>query len=326
MARILLIHTGGTLGMTGTPLEPGAYAEALTERLPELEELAELETRIPFNLDSSDVGPEHWSRLAEMIIDERERFDGFVVVHGTDTMAYSASALTFSLAGLDRPVIFTGAQRPLASLRTDARRNLADAVECATHDIPEVSICFDGLLLRGCRTTKANVRDYRAFDSPGCEPLARLGVDIEVADHIRSSHPATLRSGFDDQVVLSYLHPGFDPDHLRRIVEADAPPKGIVVAAYGVGTVPSQQRAISPLVTRAIERGIDVLVATQSSGKVDLGLYENSLPLAEAGAIGAGAMTLESAVTKMMHALATWPDDRDARRRYLETDVAGERD
>lgn len=331
MARIQLIHTGGTLGMTGTPLEPGAYAQALTERLPELRELAHLETRIPFNLDSSDVGPEHWETLATMIGEARreEDWDGFVIVHGTDTMAYTASALAFALCGLDKPVVLTGAQRPLEALRTDARRNLADAVECATCDVPEVAICFDGLLLRGCRATKSNVQDYRAFDSPGCPPLARLGVDIEFEPHIRRpDSPADfqLHPNFDGRVMMVFLHPGMDPDHVRTLIEGDAPPDGIVLAAYGVGTVPTSRRPVAPVVREAVDRGIEVLVATQSSGEVDLGLYENSLPLSDAGAIPAAEMTLEASITKLMHALALYPDDRDARREYLLTNVAGERE
>ncbi len=324
MSHVLLIHTGGTLGMTGTPLEPGAYAEALTERLPEVSQLADLETRIPFNLDSSDVGPDHWRRLAEIVEQERDAYDGFVIVHGTDTMAYTAAALSFALRGLDRPVVLTGAQRPLAALRTDARRNLADAVELATCQVPEVAICFDGLLLRGCRATKTNVRDYRAFESPGCEPLARLGVDIDIDDHVRRpDEPFSTDPRFDSRVSVVYVHPGLEPDLLRGLLESDQAPHGVVLAAYGVGTVPSRTRPLAPIVDEAVERGAEVLVVTQSSGTVDLDLYENSIALREAGAISGGEMGIEAGVTKLMHALAT-RDDREARRQYLRTDVAGE--
>jgi len=324
MSRVLLVHTGGTLGMTGTPLEPGAYADAIAERLPELTQLAELETRIPFNLDSSDVGPTHWTELVELIAGARDDYDGFVIVHGTDTMAYTAGALSFALRGLDCPVVLTGAQRPLAALRTDARRNLADAVELATCEVPEVAICFDGLLLRGSRATKANVRDYRAFESPGCEPLARLGVDIEFGDHIR--HPDrtfTVEPKFDSRVHVVHAHPGLEPSLLEAMLEGDDVPRGLVLAAFGVGTVPTEQRPLAPVVAEAVDRGLDVLVVTQSSGKIDLDLYENSIALREAGAISGGEMGIEAAVTKLMHALATH-DSRDDRRDYLRTDVAGE--
>ncbi|MFB6373000.1 MAG: asparaginase [Bradymonadaceae bacterium] len=324
MSRVLLIHTGGTLGMTGTPLEPGAYADAIAQRLPELNELAELDTRIPFNLDSSDVGPAHWTELAELIAETRETYDGFVVVHGTDTMAYTASALSFALRGLDCPVVLTGAQRPLAALRTDARRNLADAVETATCDVPEVAICFDGLLLRGVRATKTNVRDYRAFESPGCEPLARLGVDIEFGDHIRRpTGTFAADSRFDSRVYVVHAHPGLEPSVLEAMLEADDRPRGFVLAAFGVGTIPTETRPLAPVVAEATDRGLDVLVVTQSSGKVDLDLYENSIALRETGAISGGEMGIEAAVTKLMHALAKF-DDGDDRRDYLRTDIAGE--
>lgn len=324
MSRVLIIHTGGTLGMTGTPLEPGAYANALTERLPELPKIAEIDTQIPFNYDSSDLGPVHWNEIAEIIAAERRDYDGFVVVHGTDTMAYTASALAFALRGLDRPVILTGAQRPLASLRTDARRNLADSVELATCDVPEVAVCFDGLLLRGCRTTKTNVRDYRAFQSPGCEPLARLGVDIEFADHIRrTGDEFRCESEFDSRVFVAYVHPGLEPVHLEAVLDGRDSPHGIVLAAYGVGTVPTEMRPLAPVVRRAVDDGVEVVVVTQSSGKVDLGLYENSLALRDAGAVPGGEMRVEAAVTKMMHALAKY-DTPERRGEYLTTNIAGE--
>ncbi|MFB6262226.1 MAG: asparaginase [Bradymonadaceae bacterium] len=324
MKRVLLIHTGGTLGMTGTPLEPGAYANAITERLPELPKIADIETVIPFNLDSSDVGPRHWTRLAELIADRRADFDGVVVIHGTDTMAFTASALSFALRNLDMPVVFTGAQRPLAELRTDARRNLADSMELATRDIPEVAVCFDGRLLRGCRATKSNVRDYRAFTSPGCKPLARLGVDVEIADHVRRpTGDFEVAPRFADDVTLWTVHPGIDPERLRRTVEGPDTPSGIVLAAYGVGTVPTQTRPLAPVVDRATDRGIPVVAVSQSAGGIDLQMYENSKPLAEAGAISGDEMSLEAALTKLMHALAV-VDDPDARREYLSTDLVGE--
>src|SRR5579862_8694524 len=188
MKRVLILHTGGTLGMAGrrpAPLAPDIYAQALTERVPELAELAEIETRILCNLDSSDIGLEEWAALADEVAQARARYDGVVIVHGTDTMAYTASALSFALAGLDRPVVLTGSQRPLAAVRSDARRNLVDAVDLATRDLPEVGICFDGRLLRGNRATKGDAWSYDAFASLGCAPLARLGLDVEIAPHVR---------------------------------------------------------------------------------------------------------------------------------------------
>jgi L-asparaginase len=241
-------------------------------------------------------------------------------------MAYTASALAFALIGLDRPVILTGAQRPLSALRTDARRNLTDAVELATGSIPEVGICFDGLLLRGCRAVKADARSYRAFDSPGLEPLARLGFDIDVSRHVlRSSVPFACDPRFDPRVTVVHVTPGLDSDLLARMIDG-TDLRGLVLAAFGVGTVPTRNRPLAPVIRDAVDRGIDVVVVTQWGGIVDLGLYKNSLVLQEAGAIGGGKMRIEAAVAKLMHALAVFPDDRDARRAYLERDVVGERD
>jgi L-asparaginase len=323
--RVRLLHTGGTLGMQGSPLEPGRFAETLGQRVPELAQVAAIDVEIVANLDSSDLGPVQWSELAHAVARAREEVDGFVIIHGTDTMAYTASALAFTLRGLDRPVILTGAQRPLAALRTDARRNLVDAVELATSDVREVGICFDGLLLRGCRAVKSDARHYRAFETPGLEPLARLGVDLDVDGHVRAPRePFSCDARFDPRVMLLHVTPGFDPALLDRLTDGTGL-RGIVLVAFGVGTVPSSQGNLAPAVARAIARGVDVVVVTSGSGVVNLGLYKNSLALRDAGAIPGGKLRIEAATVKLMHALAVH-EDREARRQYLETDVAGERD
>jgi L-asparaginase len=323
--RVLIMHTGGTLGMVGDPLEPGTYAAHLLEAVPEMSQIAYVDLDIVCNLDSSDVGPDQWIELAQRIDKGREDgYDGFVVVHGTDTMAYTASALAFCLSGLDRPVVLTGAQRPLAALRTDARRNLADAVELATRDIPEVGICFDGLLLRGCRTTKSNARDYRAFESPGCEPLARLGVDVDLGAHIRRpALPFDIHPRFDPNVVCVQLTPAIQPAILEAITHAPGL-RGLVLVAFGLGTAPTTFYPVADALSEAIGRGLEVIVVSQSLGPVDLALYKNSRALADAGALSGGRLRVEAAVTKLMHALALYPTDRAARRRYLSWNVAGE--
>ncbi len=324
LKNVLLLHTGGTLGMRGDPLVPDDYAADLADSVPELRRLAQLQTQIICNLDSSDVGPAIWSQLARRIDEAREQYDGFVVVHGTDTMAYTASALAFALRGLDRPVVLTGAQRPLAALRTDARRNLADAVTLATCAIPEVGICFDGLLMRGCRTTKSNGHDYRGFESPGCEPLARLGVDVALSEHVRHpSSPFECHPSFDAGVLVVHVTPGMSAAMLEAQLLASDTLRGIVLVAFGMGTIPTRHDGLAPALKRAIDAGVDVVVITPSTGAVDLMRYANSRELAEIGAISGGKMRLEAATTKLMHALASYPD-RAARRRYLEWNVAGE--
>ncbi len=325
MPKVLILHTGGTLGMRGEPLQPDAFSTALTEAVPEILGLAELEVRIVFNLDSSDIGPAHWAKLAAEIDAARDEFDGFVIVHGTDTMAYTACALSYALLNLDRPVILTGAQRPLASLRTDARRNLVDAVEVATRDLDEVAICFDGLLLRGVHATKSNVHDYRAFESPGMAPLARLGVDVSIREtEAVSVGGYVCRPEFESSVLVVHVVPGMRPQLFSRLLDDSTDLRGLVLGAYGLGTVPAAGPDVPQMVRRAVDKGIDVLVVTQSAGKIDLSQYENSRALKEAGAISGGEMTMEAAVTKMMHALANFPDRRN-RRAYLLSNIVGER-
>jgi L-asparaginase len=324
MARVLVIHTGGTLGMIGTPLEPGTYAQAIAERVPELSALAELHTEIVCNLDSSDLGPAEWIEVARRIDAGRAHYDGFVVVHGTDTMAYTAGALAFALRNLDRPVVLTGAQRPLAALRTDARRNLQDAVELATRDVPEVGICFDGLLLRGCRAVKADARLYRAFDTPGLEPLARFGVDLAIGRHVRRpAGPFACDPRFDARVAVVHVTPGLATRHVEALLDTDL--RGLVVAAYGVGTIPMRDQSIAPASTARRSAGVEVLVVTQHGGLVDLRMYRNGQALADLGATPGGKMHVEAAVPKLMHALAVYPE-RAERQAWLSGDAAGEQE
>ena len=323
--RSLLIHTGGTIGMEGeVHLEPGHYASALFEQLPEYIGFARIDSTILCNLDSSDIGPKLWGELSRIIAAHRAQYDGFIVVHGTDTMPYTASALAFALEGLDKPVVLTGAQRPMGALRNDARRNLADAIEVTTLDIPEVAICFDGVLLRGCRSCKVNTRAYHAFDTPGCEPLARLGVDITLGAHIR--RPVTAFRccpNFDANVMVVHVSPGMKAGTLMRLIEGERCLDGIVLVPFGVGTIPCLDSDIGSFVQRASDLGIDILVANASVGKIDLSLYENSQALVRAGAISGREIRLEAAVVKLMHACATF-QDRDERHEYLRWNVAGE--
>ena len=311
--------------MEGTQhLEPGHYARGLVEQLPEYVGLAHIDSQVLYNLDSSDMGPEQWSELARTISQKRHEDDGFIIIHGTDTMPYTASALAFALEGLDRPVILTGAQRPMGALRNDARRNLADSIELATLDIPEVGICFDGVLLRGCRSCKVNTRAYHAFDSPGCEPLAKLGVDITLGSHIR--HPvAPFRCSprFNANVMVLHITPGMNANLLMPLIEGNPRLDGIVLIPFGVGTVPCQTGDVAKFVSNATQRNIDVLVANASVGKIDLPLYENSQVLLDAGAISGGEIRVESALVKLMHACATYDNPKE-RHDYLRWNVAGE--
>jgi L-asparaginase len=339
--RVVILHTGGTIGMpprvtptegdrgsTRPPLAPDRFARELVAEVPELGRLAHIETRILCNLDSSDIGPDEWNALAEEVGAARERADGVVIVHGTDTMAYTAAALSFALVGLDRPVVMTGSQRPLGEVRTDARRNLVDAVDLATRDLPEVGVCFDGRFLRGNRATKGDAWSYSAFGSPNCPPLARLGLDVEIAPHVRRPEgPFRCEPGFDPRVAVLYVTPGMDPAMPWRLVDRGEL-RGLVIAAFGTGNVPLRVNSLVPALRQAVEAGVTVLVVTQArTGAVDLGRYLNGAVLGEAGAISGGDMGLEAAVVKLMHALALYPsaEEAEARAAYLLRDVAGER-
>ncbi len=332
MKRVLILHTGGTLGMSArrpSALQPDTYTHEILSRVPELAALARVDTRILCNLDSSDVGPEEWSALADEVAAARAGHDGVVVIHGTDTMAYTASALSFALVGLDKPVVLTGSQRPLGEIRSDARRNLVDAVDLATRDLPEVGVCFDGALLRGNRATKGDAWSYTAFASPNCAPLARLGLDVEIAPHVRRPRGGFSVDGrFDARVAVCFVTPGMDPRLVERLGagDADGGARGVVLAAFGVGNVPSRARSVAAAVRRLVDGGVTVAVVTQAhAGAVDLSLYANGVALRDAGAVAGGDMGLEAAVAKLMHALGRFPDDATARADYFARDVAGER-
>lgn len=333
--RVLLIHTGGTLGMAlpdhnRLDLAPEAHLERLLQRVPELSEIADVSLIAPWNLDSSDVGPVQWQKLAELV--EREGgagkpgggFDGIVIIHGTDTMAYAASALAFMLRGLDRPVVLTGSQRPLEAWRTDARANLAAAVEVATQDIPEVLIVFGDRVLRGCRSSKVDADDYQAFDSPNDQPLGRIGVGLQI-DTLRvrrPSEPFRLATEVVPAVLAVTLFPGFDPQAVMQSLGASQL-KGLVVRGFGVGNVPMRGAAsVLPMIEFLTARGVSVVITSQCPrGRTDLDLYASGRALLQAGAIQARDMTFEAAITKTMWALG---QNHRTVANWFRLDLAGE--
>ncbi len=295
------------------PLAPDVYTRDLVGELPVLRKIAEIETRILLSLDSSDLQPHHWVEVARAIheafygqADEDDadmRYDGAVIVHGTDTMAYTASALAFLLPGLDRPVILTGSQAPLLDVRTDARANLVDACHLATMKIPEVAIAFSSQLLRGCRAKKLDAWAMAAFGSPSCRPLAELGIGVEIAPHVlppRAAQPFDPR--IEPRVFLLRAFPGLDPSVLFAILAQEI--RGLVIEAFGAGNVPRLENSLVPAIAEATRRGVPVVIVSQSPrGAVDLARYEGGAAAARAGAISAGDMTSEATLTKLMIAL-----------------------
>jgi L-asparaginase len=336
---VLVIHTGGTLGMAtpaGTRLElaPTAHLERLLARVPELSEIADIELIAPWNEDSSDLGPDHWQRLARLCVERggvgaAGGFDGIVVIHGTDTMAYAASALAFLLRGLDRPVVFTGSQRPLEAWRTDARANLAAAVECATRPLPEVLIVFGDVVLRGCRATKHDAHDYQAFSTPNAPPLGRIGVglDLDLARVRLPQERFRLELDLAPEVIALTVFPGFDPAGARPVLAAAAQAgrlRAVIVRAFGVGNVPSHgDKSLVPLVRDLAAMGVAVVVTSQCHrARTDLRLYEGGRALLDAGACEAHDMTFEATLCKTMWALGHARQASVAQ--WFQRDVAGE--
>lgn len=286
-----------------TPLAPDVYTQDLLTELPVLRKIADIETRILCNLDSADMQPHHWVSLGAMVHEALPRYDGVVVVHGTDSMAYTASALAFLLRGIDRPVVFTGAQKPLRDVRTDARSNLVDACHLATMNIAEVGIVFDSKLLRGCRATKLDAWGMSAFGSPACAPLAELGLGVNLGKHLLEKREREVFDGRIEPKVMSVrTFPGLDPKLLHGALEAGV--RGMVIEGYGAGNIPHLENSLVPVIERARSLDVPVVIVSQCPrGSVDLGRYQGGARAAAAGAISAQDMTTEAALTKLMIAL-----------------------
>lgn len=287
-------------GETGAPLAPDVYAHDLLAELPILRKIADIEARILFNLDSSDIQPHHWIEMAAAVHEALPVYDGVVIIHGTDTMAYTASALAFLLPGLDRSVVLTGSMAPLTDVRTDGRTNLVDACHLATMRIPEVGIAFHSKLLRGCRATKLDAWGLSAFGSPSCPPLADLGLGVQIAPHILPPRPA---EPFDPHIEARVLavrtFPGLDPKLLMGALASGV--RGILIEAFGTGNVPRMENSLLPVIEAARALDVPVVIVSQPPrGAVDLGRYTGGAAAAQAGAIGAGDMTPEAALAKLM--------------------------
>ncbi|MBP1628314.1 MAG: L-asparaginase [Holophagaceae bacterium] len=323
--RILLIHTGGTLGMgpSGEPssLAPGPSLEGILDQVPELAQLADLRLEVPFNQDSATLEPDHILTLASLIREHSEGCQGVVVIHGTDTMAFTASVLGFLLSDLGIPVVLTGAQRPLAYVRSDARGNLVDAVELATCGVPEVGICFGEHWLRGVGAEKASVHQFEAFLSPNIPPLADLGLHVRIHTHA-GAFPRHLPQGlgqrFESRIVVHTPFPGMawplPPDGTR----------GVLIQAYGAGNLPVMRSDLQTLFAHCRERECPVVLTSQClSGGVDLGAYELGRLAAEQGVISGGLHTRWAALAKLGLTLgADW--GLEAIREAFLTSWAGE--
>lgn len=329
MKRLLFLLTGGTLLMresaSSRVLAVGEGNTDLVAEVPALARIAEIETKRLFAMDSSDMQPSDWVALAREVHAGLASYDGVVVVHGTDTMAYTASALALLLGPLPKPVVLTGAQRPLAEARTDARENLVDAAIVATMDVPEVAIAFASRVLRGARSTKRDALAYDAFVSPNEGPLAELGVQTKIAPHVRKAAPL---AAFDDRiepsVIAVRIFPGLDPALVIGAVRAGV--KGVVLEGYGTGNVPLRiGRSLVPAIEQARDAQVPVVVVSQClRGYVDLSRYAGGAAAEAAGAIPGGDMTPEAALAKLMIGLGRLGPG-DELRDFFSRCIVGER-
>ena len=338
-SSLLLIYTGGTIGMKEDPsiqaLRPFYFSQILAE-VPELRKFAYKIDSLTFDplIDSSDVEPSNWNTLVRIIEEKYDEYDGFVVLHGTDTMAYSASALSFMIEGLTKPIIFTGSQLPIGVPRTDGKENLISAVEIAAAKdedghalVPEVCICFDNVLMRGNRTTKINSSNFRAFRSENLPPLAEAGISIRYNNDliIKPSdwnERPIFHKHIDTRVSILKIHPGITPQVVKDIL-CSKDSRAVIIETYGAGNAPSKGWFID-LVKEASQMGKVLLNVTQCKlGSVDMDIYATGKCLKEAGVLSGYDSTTEGALAKLFHLLGQF-DDNSLVKFSVEKNLRGE--
>ncbi|HEX9160600.1 MAG TPA: asparaginase [Thermoanaerobaculia bacterium] len=331
--RVYIAHTGGTIGMNRTRNGYGPQREYLQQQMQSMPELSHpsipsftIHDYDPL-LDSSNMTPVEWVKIAHDIAGHYDDYDGFIVLHGTDTMAYTASALPFMLERLRKPVVITGSQIPLCEVRNDARENLITSLLiAANYAIPEVCLYFGGKLLRGCRSTKVSADGFAAFDSPNFPPLGTVGIDIEVSwDLVRKTNGrGKLRVHELGASIVSALRlfPGISPEFLRNVLRP--PLQGLVLEAYGIGNGPDRNPEFLAALEEATARGVIIVDCTQClEGTVDLGEYTAGTALARAGVISGYDLTAEAALAKLYYLLSRGERGRDVKR-DMQRDLRGE--
>lgn len=337
--KVLLISTGGTITMVRDK-QSGALVTADVDTFKAyIPELFTGELNVDFKafdnqFDSSDIDPNGWAQIAYMIRDHYDLYDGFVVLHGTDTMSYSASALSFMLEGLNKPVVFTGSQLPIGVLRSDAKENLLTAIEIAAAQdengdaiVPEVTVFFESHLYRANRTTKRNAEHFSAFNSYNYPSLAKAGVHIIYRRHlIHYKEPQSalkLHTKCDTNVAILKLFPGIQQPIVRSILRTKGL-KAVVLETFGAGNAPSAKWLYREL-KAAVDRGIIIVNKTQcNTGSVEMGLYAVSLNLMKAGVLSGYDITTEALLTKMMYLLGEYPDNPEMVKQLLLTNLCGE--
>lgn len=340
---ILVLYTGGTIGMMKDPktgsLVPFDFGN-IYEHMPILRNLDYIIDFYSFEnlIDSSNMTPEFWIELAEKIEENYEKYDGFVVLHGSDTMAYSASALSFMLENLAKPVVFTGSQLPMGMVRSDGRENFVTSIEIAASKIngkpcvPEVCIFFENQLLRGNRATKFNAENFNAFSSGNYPPLAEVGIKIKYnrefigyknrTAEVTTAEKLIVHKKFDRNVGILKLFPGITLDFVKHALHTPGL-KGVIMETFGSGNAPTSEWFLDELAD-AIRKGLIIYNVTQcKSGSVEMGRYETSLNLDKIGVISGFDITTESALAKMMYLLGEG-FTRSEVKKYLQESLRGE--
>ncbi len=315
--HILLIYTGGTIGMIKN-FETGALIafdfDKLLSNIPELKQLDCTIDTVSFAapIDSSDMNVERWKELGDIINARYDNYDGFVVLHGSDTMSYTAAAISFMFENLTKPIIFTGSQLPIGDLRTDAKENLITAVQIAALKekgrsvITEVGLYFEYKLLRANRTTKINAEHFEAFQSLNYPSLVESGVHLKINKAFL--RPANRRkkmvyhTHFDNDIIIVKMFPGINESILKSIFSIDTI-KGVILETYGAGNT-TTQKWFAHIISDTIKKGIPIINVTQcAAGSVEMGKYDTSVALKKAGVISGKDITTEAAVAKLMYLL-----------------------
>ena len=321
-----MVTTGGTITMlrgAGGGLIPCENSDQLIKKIPELSQLADLDILPIANIDSSNLEPSLWVNISRAIYQRIKEYDGFLVTHGTDTLCYTASALSFILQELNKPIVLTGAQVPLEEIGSDGRANLINAMRVATSKLAEVAVVFGSQIIRGSRAKKTSVFDLQAFTSVNDTPLGSIGLSIKYtnAARMRTRRKPILRAVLNENVAMLPIYPGIKPEVLSYISKNH---DGIVLEGYGAGNIPNGRLSLIPIIADATSRNVPIVVCTQCIvGSTEMELYQVGRAALEAGAIPAMDMTPETALVKLMWVLGQ-TDDIGTIDSMMQTSFVGE--